>query len=821
MVGSAAYNTLPPAAETPLSQQGHSLQPIEVTVDDGLITNVSLLDRPQTAARILDNMQQIIPGIWTSVGLGWTPQRTSVFNSGAPWLAFSFFVDNSGNKTLLFQVGSVLYSYNLATNTETAILTGLNATAIPTIRRSYSQLTAQSVAVYCNGVAQPQKITSITASTALQFNQIFPNLSPSGLAIANEGTAGTTQYAYSIQTVYSNGTTSLLTAGVSTYTGNATLNGTNYNQIQWIPVPNAVSYNIYRTIAGGTPSTVGLIASAVAGTLTTNTLGNQVLSYNDTGLTASGLASGTPAITGITNSAGLYYAMAYQIVAVFPNGAQTVSGSYTTTTSNPSLNNVGANNTVSWTGVAGASSYQIYRVYPTLTYNAQGLSIPNSTGLLNIVGSGTTSFTDIGYIGDGTTPQYISPININVQGAWGATGPYFGNFNVTNNSGKTYNTPKFCEPLGTRMIYGGFPGTSTAFDILISDANNIEQFSVHSPGLATDSVAFTYPAQLGSLTGLKTIRLSNQTNQTVTIGGCTDGIFMITGSDATSYAMFTLTEEIGILSNRTWIQIANDVYFLSTVGIRNFSSLANNAILTPDEVSKNIHDQFANVDTTNAYKAFAVHYPATQEIQFWYPQLTDSGLCSHAFIANYNAIGNSVNGNVAGIKWSTRSGTIVNAGIVFNGVMYGGGNDGTLQVHYSGNNYNTTPMIFQLATSLITMPFPLQKFSNKDITVITEGDAQYFPITPYVNRKMSDESWQRYPAFPQNQIVNAGNPPQTILGSWALGYSAFPGRVNKLLSSQFQGNGNFWDVEITSSSGQNTLDFQALLFTMSGGGLER
>lgn len=1042
-------DTRSPVAETPLSQQGHSLQTGELTVDAGLYTNIALLDRPQNAARILDNLQQLIPGIWTSSNLGWTPQRASVFNSGAPFLEFSYFIDNTGTRTLLFQVGSALYSYNISTNTETAITTGLNATAIPCIRRSYSQLTAQSVAMYCSSASQPQKITSTSAAALANFNQKFPNIAPVGLTIANGGTPGSTQYGYTAQTVYANGSTSVIPASASTFTGNANLstglngfaifngsnqslskasnsslqiggtsftwsgwvtptqvgvkqalfskisnttttgdyqafisasnfldfgifngatantgensstfggfvsgtqyficvwwdstgpslnlqvnNGTIYTQattitptasaadldlgadqtggadffkgnmtnvsfwkrlltpterttlfnggvppyyanlpgamqseststfvsywnlsevsgtradsrtsannltsnnsvgsggnipasnvVQWIPVPNAVGYNIYRTQSSGTPNTTGLIASNQAGTLGTNSLGNTVLTFSDSGSAASGTSSMAPGSPSIVVSAGGTTIYGYTVVAVYANGAQAASGQTIITTGNISLNNVGANNALTWTAATGATSYKIYRSLAGIS--ATALPSQTATGLIGVVGPSVLTFTDIGQSADGTTPQTISPNIVNVQGTWNNTGPYFGNFNVNTNSGKTYQKPQFCEPLGTRMIYAGFPDAATAFDIIISDANNIEQFTVSSPGLATDSVAFSYPPQLGALVGIKTMRLSNQTNQTVIIGGCTNGIFMITGSDATNYAMFTLTEEIGILSNRTWIQISNDMYFLSTAGIRNLSSLANNAILTPDEVSKNIHDQFVNIDTANAYKAFAVHYPATQEVQFWYPQIGDTGLCSHAFIMNYNSVNSTQPGTMNGVKWSTRSGTTVNCGINFGGTFYGGGNDGLLQQHYTGNNYNTTPMIFQLATSMIVMPYPIQKFSMRDFIVITEGNAQHFPLTPYVNRKMTDGSWQRFPAYPQNAVVHSANPPLTILGSWALGYGAFPGKVNKLLSMQFTGEGNFWDVEISSGSGADMLDFQAICYTMSGGGFER
>lgn len=83
---------------------------------------------------------------------------------------------------------------------------------------------------------------------------------PTGLAIANEGTAGSTSYGYRVVAVNENGET-LACAEVTTSTGNATLDETNYNALTWDEVTGATSYDVYRTTSGGSPSTTGLIDS--------------------------------------------------------------------------------------------------------------------------------------------------------------------------------------------------------------------------------------------------------------------------------------------------------------------------------------------------------------------------------------------------------------------------------------------------------------------------------------------------------------------------------------------------------------------------------
>ncbi|SRR6266542_212061 len=96
--------------------------------------------------------------------------------------------------------------------------------------------------------------------------------------ITQGGTPGAATWAYRIVANFGDGSLSVSTA-VATATGAATLNSTNYNIIPWSDV-GATSYDIYRTTSGGTPSTLGKIATGVTSP------------YNDQG--AAGDASSVP-----------------------------------------------------------------------------------------------------------------------------------------------------------------------------------------------------------------------------------------------------------------------------------------------------------------------------------------------------------------------------------------------------------------------------------------------------------------------------------------------------------------------------------------------
>ncbi|MBT9168548.1 MAG: hypothetical protein DDT19_01895 [Syntrophomonadaceae bacterium] len=103
--------------------------------------------------------------------------------------------------------------------------------------------------------------------------QILPLPIPGAPTITPQGTAGTTTWGYRITARSSVGETSASVEGRTT-TGNAILDVTNFNRITWSAVDGAVDYRIYRTTAGGTPSTTGLIGTTTS------------LTFNDTGLAA-------------------------------------------------------------------------------------------------------------------------------------------------------------------------------------------------------------------------------------------------------------------------------------------------------------------------------------------------------------------------------------------------------------------------------------------------------------------------------------------------------------------------------------------------------
>lgn len=545
-------------AKTPLSEFGHSLQAAIVSARRGLATNLSDLERAPDQAKELDNFQMIRPGVWTNQGIGWTQHRATPFSGD--FKEFSFFVDNAGTRTLMFQTGTKLQSYNLATQVATDIATGLSNTAYPTIRRSYSPTTAASIAIYCNGDVEPKKITSVSASSALQFN------------------------------------------------------------------------------GGGWP----------------------------------------------------------------------------------------------------------------------------------------------------------------------------GSFNS-----KTYSKPKFCEPFGERFVFGGFPDASTAFDILISDQADPESFTQSTPAVATDAVSFTYPPELGALTSVRVHTVNNDSNAPIIICGCTDGVFAIFGDNATNFGLKIISRDIGIYSNRCFVQLGGDLLCLSTNGFRTLNGLLINATLNPDSLSYVIQDLVAEIDPDFAYRAHACHHSKTQEVQIWVPIAGTGGLLTKAFIMKYE------NTELLVPIWSTKTGTEVTASIDFKGTMYGGDSNAVLQVHYSGSTYNGTYYNSRIVLSLIGLGNPQQKSSQRNISVLTDGGPQKFNIAAYTYTRMASEAFKKIPAQPPHAELRSPAGASTALGTWVLGSGAFPSNHVKILDFQPVGNGSFWELELTCTASDHSLDYVACAYTLSGGSMQR
>jgi hypothetical protein len=76
---------------------------------------------------------------------------------------------------------------------------------------------------------------------------------PTSLAVSNQGAAGAVTYEYFVAAVFSDGTR-IPSASATTATGNATLDGTNFNRVTFTATSSAVGYELYGRLADGPPA---------------------------------------------------------------------------------------------------------------------------------------------------------------------------------------------------------------------------------------------------------------------------------------------------------------------------------------------------------------------------------------------------------------------------------------------------------------------------------------------------------------------------------------------------------------------------------------
>lgn len=98
-------------------------------------------------------------------------------------------------------------------------------------------------------------------ATDLQVDKLVAD--PAIDAVTPQGASGSTTYGYKIVGVTANGNRTAASAEDTTATGNATLDGTNFNRITWTDVAGADTYEVYRTTGGATQGLIGTVAAGV------------------------------------------------------------------------------------------------------------------------------------------------------------------------------------------------------------------------------------------------------------------------------------------------------------------------------------------------------------------------------------------------------------------------------------------------------------------------------------------------------------------------------------------------------------------------------
>lgn len=391
-----------------------------------------------------------------------------------------------------------------------------------------------------------------------------------------------------------------------------------------------------------------------------------------------------------------------------------------------------------------------------------------------------------------------------------------------------YSKPAFCETFASRVCYAGFANHPTT--VVLSGFEDANDFTVSGTPLATDAGAITFPASLGKITGIKRMRLDNTSNTSnVLLVGFDHGFGMITGTEPIEFSGVPLTEEFGLMSNRTWAQLGSEMFFLASDGIRKFSTGLGLTTLSNTTVSFPIKDLMLRINRKYAYKAFVVPHSTTQELMFWFP--IDTGTTDdHCVVMNYNTSDAAGGANINNPIFSTRDGAAYSCGITlqntFSGitdtnevVLLGRYDLDTIYRGYTEDKWNVaangtggTSYDWTYVSPLIGANTPAQNCSMRRVDILTDGTDQSFTAEAYTLTQRADANTGWYLQDTRNYSVTASS--ITNIATWTTGTTtSYP----KFIEFQPKGSGRYWAIRVKGTGGQQAsiAGFMAVL-TLGG-----
>jgi len=188
---------------------------------------------------------------------------------------------------------------------------------------NYSTLPAPSGCVATNLAVFLGSPARLNCDSALTFNGTTDTLAtgtvtannvtatalatPGSITVTPQGTGGAVTWTYKLVARLADGTTTEAGAASSTAVGNATLSAGNFNRLAWSAVTGATDYRVYRTVAGTSPATTGIIYTGTALTVDDTGLaggGETPPTVNGTGILTGKFADGTVSTLGVAFMGG-------------------------------------------------------------------------------------------------------------------------------------------------------------------------------------------------------------------------------------------------------------------------------------------------------------------------------------------------------------------------------------------------------------------------------------------------------------------------------------------------------------------------------------
>lgn len=308
---------------------------------------------------------------------------------------------------------------------------------------------------------------------------------PAAPTVTQGGTAGSTGYSYKVVARVKIFFSAASTATATT-TGNATLSAANYNLISWSGVSGATSYDVYRTVSSGTPSSLGYIGNTSSLTFRDTGIAGNITVYSSSGPNAN--TSGGIAYPGALVGGGLEaYARYFQIfggiTTPYPNGEIATTGKI-------SSYGVGA------TGFSGGGQLRLARIGGTL---ASPTTMISNASIARISALGYGANTGSGGFYEGARIDFITTEAWSTPGFAGTKIDFLTSANGTNSQANALSLGQDQSAThGGDIITGGTApavsnttanscGTTTA---TIAGNDNTGEITVGATGATSCTITF-------------------------------------------------------------------------------------------------------------------------------------------------------------------------------------------------------------------------------------------------------------------------------------------------------------------------------------------
>ncbi len=266
--------------------------------------------------------------------------------------------------------------------------------------------------------------------------------------------------------------------------------------------------------------------------------------------------------------------------------------------------------------------------------------------------------------------------------------------------GVTPGQPSLSEIFANRLIFSGDANYPSM--LYISALENAENFTP-AFGAASAGAIQVSPGDGDKITAIKTLFLPN-TNEEILIIFKERSTYMLTGNDATNFALQKVSCEFGAVSHQSVILVGNDLMFLSQEGVTSLTTSTTQGNIVTGFLSNAIQPQITRLNRNALGQSFAIHLRHRQEVWWFVP---DSGYTQNQTVLVYNYGMNQA--------WSKRTGIVAASGTMRQGILYTGNYAGFVQEQLYGNSYNGQPISWIYRTGFMNFAAPKLRKRIKDI----------------------------------------------------------------------------------------------------------